>query len=225
MARTAATGSRSPRKRGQLDRDLIVGTAITLASDGSPVTFRALGSALEADPTAVYRHFRDKDELVRALFDRLLQDVLAQIDPKASWREQLASCAELTMDVCEAHPWIGIEARTVTTHGPGELGSVELILESFQRAGLDQPDAVRFYAVYSGYVLSVAAAVAAGRLVAQDRGVSADVTWVGDVGPVDAHVYPALAAARAELAELRDREVFRIGLGVILDAAEAAARA
>ena len=39
-----------------------------------PLTVRRLGKELGADPTAIYRHFRDKDELVRAVLDRLVHE-------------------------------------------------------------------------------------------------------------------------------------------------------
>ena len=219
---TARRTATAPRKRGQLDREVILDAATRLAAGGEPITFRALGSALGSDPTAVYRHFRDKDELVRAVFDRLQVGLVERIDTTGTWREQLVEAAMLTRKVCSDHPSVGIEAGSMITAGPGELGAVELLLEQFLKAGLELSEAVRFYAVFANYVLSVAASVAAYRLQG-DRNGSLEETWLGDVGPVDPHRYPAIAAARDELAGLRDPEVFMMGLEVILDAAEAAA--
>ena len=214
--------ARPARKRAQLDRDVILQAALDLSREGRPITFRALGAALGADPTAVYRHFRDKEELVGAAFDRLLQEVLRGVDSSGSWRERLLDAATLTIDACEAHPSIGVEARSLITRGPGELAAVELLLEQFQQTGLDQAGAVRFYAAYSGYLLSVSATAATLRLDSKGKVGTADTSWLGDVGPVDPARYPAVAAARAELATLRDRDVFMMGLEVLLDAAAAA---
>ena len=214
--------ARPARKRAQLDRDVILQAALDLSREGRPITFRGLGAALGADPTAVYRHFRDKEELVGAAFDRLLQEVLRGVDSSGSWRERLLDAATLTIDACEAHPSIGVEARSLITRGPGELAAVELLLEQFQQTGLDQAGAVRFYAAYSGYLLSVSATAATLRLDSKGKVGTADTSWLGDVGPVDAARFPAVAAARAELATLRDRDVFMMGLEVLLDAAAAA---
>jgi len=216
--------ARPARKRAQLDRDVILQATLDLSSQGKPITFRALGSALGADPTAVYRHFRDKNELVGAAFDRLLQDVVRGVDPAGSWRDQLRDSATLTLDVCEAHPSIGIEARSLITRGPGELAAVEHLLEQFQAAGLDQVQTVRFYAAYSSYLLAVSATAATLRLETHGEVGTADTSWIGDVGAVDPTRYPAVAAARTELANLRDRDVFMMGVEVLLDAAEAAVR-
>jgi AcrR family transcriptional regulator len=215
-------GARRP-SAVSLDRTGILDAATRLAAAGEQITFRALGSALGVDPTAVYRHFRDKDELVRAVFDRLQVGVVERIDTSGTWREQLSQTAVLTWQVCEQHPSVGVEARSMITGGPGELGAVELLLGLFQEAGLDRSEAVRFYAVFASYLLSVASSVAAYRLQG-DRDGTLEGTWIGDVGPVDPHRYPAVAAARDELAALRDPEVFMMGVEVILDAAEAAAR-
>lgn len=196
--------------------------ALDLSGAGGVITFRALGAELGSDPTAVYRHFRDKDELVSAVFDRLIEDALRDIDQSGSWREQLRDLAQLTLSACAKHPSIGVEARTVTTRGPGELGAVELILEMFQEAGLDRAQAVRFYAVFSGYLLSVSAAVAANRLAGETLAREYDASWIGDVGRVDPKRYPEAAAARMELAGLTDHDVFLTGVDVLLDAAQVA---
>ncbi|MCW2756799.1 MAG: putative TetR family transcriptional regulator [Nocardioidaceae bacterium] len=216
-ARTAA------RKRVQLDREVILQAVFDLSAQGRPITFRALGTALGADPTAVYRHFRDKDELVRGAFDRLLTVVLERVDPDAPWRDQLRQSAVATLDICEQYPSIGAEARALTTRGPGELGAVEHLLSQFQRAGLDQSAAVRFYSAFSGYLLAIAATAATIVLDTNDTD-PGDRSWLGDVGPVDATQFPAVAAARTELASLQDRDVFMMGIDVLLDAVETAAQ-
>jgi AcrR family transcriptional regulator len=47
-----------------LDREALVTAALRLAQRRDPVamSFRAIGRELGADPTAVYRHFRDGNE-------------------------------------------------------------------------------------------------------------------------------------------------------------------
>ena len=207
------------RRRPHLDRDVILDAATELAANAEPITVRALGAALSADPTAIYRHFRDKDELVRAVFDRLLVGILRQIDGDLAWREQLRSMAELTLQLCVDYPTVGVEAPTLTTEGPGELSAIELLLEQFKRSGLTPTDAVRFYAVFASYLLALGASFAAYRLSSGREAMGA--SWIGDLGPVDSARFPGVAAARSDLAALTDAEIFMTGVEVILDAAEA----
>ncbi len=207
--------------RPQLDRDVIVSAALELAAAGEAITFRSLGTALRSDPTAVYRHFRDKEELMQAVVDRLIILSQEQLDPEAPWREQLYDGAVATMDVFAAHPHVGVESSTIATGGPGELAAINWILTQLGRAGLDKEQAVRFYAAYSSYVLAGAAALSRQALNEDDTA----ARWVGDLRAVDAARLPALSAVIPELVALSDRDVFLTGVEVFLDSVEAVAAA
>jgi len=217
------SGGRVRRTAGrhQLDQELIVSAAIDLAAAGEPVTFRGLGTALGTDPTAVYRHFRDKEELMAAVVDRLIIRIQEQLDREAPWREQLRQGAALTIDVFAAHPHVGVESSAIATGGIGELIAIDWILTQLGRAGLDKEQAVRFYAAYSSYVLSAAAALSRQHLRDEESGASS--RWVGDLRAVDTDRLPALAAVIPELVALSDREVFVTGIEVFLDSVEATA--
>lgn len=215
---------RAPRRatrRVQLGRELIIQTAIELSASGAVITFRGLGAALGVDPTAVYRHFRDKEELIGAVVDHLITQSLSQVDADASWREQLRTGAEMQLDNFAAHPSVGAEVGAIVTGGPGELGAINWILTQFTRAGLPRDQAVRFYAAYSSYLLAASASLSAQMLRHEDGPPS----WVGDQRAVDAMRYPAVAEAITELVALTDREVYLTGFDVLLDAAEARAAA
>jgi AcrR family transcriptional regulator len=77
-----------PRARPQLDADTIVDAALRLAGGGNTemLTVRSLGKELGADPTAIYRHFRDKEELMKAVLDRVIADAVAAVDASLGWR-------------------------------------------------------------------------------------------------------------------------------------------
>jgi AcrR family transcriptional regulator len=215
------SGEKARRRtaRPQLDRDVIVAAALELAAAGEAVTFRSLGTTLGSDPTAVYRHFRDKDELMGAVVDRLIVLSQEHLDPQSSWREQLYDGAVATMDVFAAHPHVGVESSTIATGGPGELTAINWILTQLERAGLDKEQAVRFYAAYSSSVLAAAAALSRQRLHDEDS----SARWVGDLRAVDAARLPALSAVIPELVALSDRDVFLTGIEVFLDSVEAVA--
>ncbi len=216
---------RPARPRPQLDRESILDAGIRLAASGraDAVSVRRLGAELGADPTAIYRHFRDKDELVLALLDRLLAQVDATADSSGDWRARLRSYALVTVQVMCDHPCIGVEAGTRSTSGPAELRAIEHVLTAFTEAGLDDDAAVRFYGVYTGYVLAFASALAAGRL--NDPGTGGpDDHWVEPLGRVDPATHPHVARQAESLMRLTTDDVITTGIDVVLDAAEAAAR-
>ena len=74
--------------------------SISTATSSSPtataapkISLRVLGEAMGVDPTAIYRHFRDKAELLTAVTDRLLAGVVDSFEPTGDWREDLRTLA------------------------------------------------------------------------------------------------------------------------------------
>src|SRR5918995_3301572 len=96
-----ARRGRPPR----LSRDRVVDAALDLIdrSGLQGLTMRALAHELQADPMAVYRHVRDKDELLGAMCDRLLV-ALDPIDPYQGWEPQLRRLAEQIRERFAARP-------------------------------------------------------------------------------------------------------------------------
>ena len=74
--------------RVRLSRELILDTAAELVRQSSEeVTLAQLGEALGVDATAFYRHFRDKDDLMRAVGDHILSAVTVDLPPPSTdWR-------------------------------------------------------------------------------------------------------------------------------------------
>ena len=219
----AETTSRLP-SRPRLDPELIVATGLELAATGvSAISVRDLGARLGADPTAIYRHFRSKDDLMRALLDEVTLRALNSIDvPLDDWRGRLRAMASATLDLYSEYPAVGAEATILTTHGPGELGAIELMLQAFTTAGLSEADVVRHYALLASHVLSTAAGIARARAERADG--EDDGPWFDEPPLADPRVYPRIAEHTVALASLRDRELFFLGVDQILDSAERAAR-
>ncbi|GAA1793835.1 TetR/AcrR family transcriptional regulator [Agromyces lapidis] len=229
----------TPRRRAnggqgkaRLDRDSIVAAGIELAATAasSSLSVRELGAHLGADPTAIYRHFRNKEQLMEALLDALtlrgLQTVTA---PPEAWRDRLRQLAIATLDLFAKHPAIGVEATVLTTHGQGELDAVELMLDAFTRAGLSGDDLVRHYALFAAHVLSSAAGIARARGEQRDRGVMEDEfapsPWFE--GPIlaDPRRYPLITSINSRLVDLEDRELFMLGVEAVIQSAERVAEA
>lgn len=229
----------TPRRRttggqgkARLDRESIVAAGIELAANApsSSLSVRELGSHLGADPTAIYRHFRNKEQLMEALLDELtLRGLESVTAPEEAWRDRLRQLAVATLDLFATHPAIGVEATVLTTHGPGELGAVELMLDAFSRAGLDDDDLVRHYALFAAHVLSSAAGIARARGERRERGGVDDEfapsPWFE--GPIlaDPRRYPLIASINSRLVDLEDRELFLLGVEAVIQSAERVAEA
>ena len=69
--------------RKHLSRELILEAALGIVGtdDMNELSMSRLGRALDADPSAVYRHFRNKDELLLAMADVQMEEVLRTYEP------------------------------------------------------------------------------------------------------------------------------------------------
>ena len=74
-----------PRSQGERTRDRVLDAATALfAERGFPaVTMRAIGAAAGLDNSSLYRHFPNKSALARAVLDRAMEQLAAEVVPSA----------------------------------------------------------------------------------------------------------------------------------------------
>lgn len=109
--------------RGALSRDAIILAALGLLERGGTpaLTIRGVAHELGSDPTALYRHFRSKSEMLGAIGDRLLADVSGPREG-ATWRDALEQVASDLRDVLSRHPGgVGLFAESDYTPAAARL--------------------------------------------------------------------------------------------------------
>ena len=94
---------------------------------------KALGQALDADPSAIYRHVEDKDELLRAVGDRLLDGVVDGLPGDRSWDEVVRTTCRRLRAALLAQPELAALARDAPTRQPNELRLTETLLAALAR--------------------------------------------------------------------------------------------
>lgn len=182
------------------------------------MTFHALGSELDAHPTAIYRHFRDKDELLLALVDAVHAEVLAELPgPSDDWAADLRVIAVTTHDVFLRHPAIGqLVARTA--HREHEFQIVERFVDCMRRAGLSGRDAARYYRVFSDVVLGYSA-LDAGLAALDPRTREADLhSWDVEYRSLSSERYPNIAAVSEHFPRLDDPANFHLVVDLMISA-------
>jgi len=217
---TTATGSAGAAK-ARLDRETIIAAGLELAAipGTHSISVRELGTHLGSDPTAIYRHFRSKDDLMAALLDELTVRAISEVDDDLDdWEARLRHLARSTLDWMSRYPAVGAEAIVLTTHGPGELSAIELMLDAFRRAGLEGDDVVRHYALLASHTLASAAGIARARaeLGADPTG---DTPWFDEPLLVDPRRYPLVSEHGPALLGLQDTDLYFLGVDLIIESA------
>jgi TetR/AcrR family tetracycline transcriptional repressor len=145
----AADGNHSKAPRNSLSDERILQEALTLVDELGleGLTTRALGRRLGVDSTAIYRHFRSKEELLGALADRIVgsSQPPASNDGDGSLRGQLRGAFLAVHRALLAHPamtaivvrrpFLGANSSTVSEH----------VLGLLRQAGFSDQDAARAY--------------------------------------------------------------------------------
>ncbi|MBY8881632.1 TetR/AcrR family transcriptional regulator [Actinacidiphila acidipaludis] len=90
----------------RLNRDELVATAMSVvdAEGLEAVTVRRVAQQHDVTPMALYRHFDDKDGLLDAVAERVLDDVRLPAADDRPWHEQMADLLTAFLDAMRPHP-------------------------------------------------------------------------------------------------------------------------
>ncbi|MFF3002544.1 TetR/AcrR family transcriptional regulator [Kitasatospora sp. NPDC057940] len=215
---------RRPTKQGViLSRELIVDTALRLIEQhgADALTVRRLGTALGADPSAVYRYFRSTDDLLLAVADELIGRAQYGWQATGDWRADLRAIGLRIHAAYQAHPQAALLAAHRTTGRTYEIAAVEAILGVLRGAGFPDREAVRIYHAFVDQSLGFAALDAAA-LALPAAAQAADLeVWQASYARLDATTHPHIAATASLLTSDMRRSGYPYALDLLLDAAEA----
>jgi AcrR family transcriptional regulator len=101
---------RPGRKRGEVTTDDVVAAAIEIVDrDGvDAVTIRRVAEACGLSPMGVYRHVRDKDDLLDRGVDAVVGPGLADLHVSGSWDQQVADLFRHLRRLLLDHPGIAV---------------------------------------------------------------------------------------------------------------------
>lgn len=138
----------APVQPVRLNREAILSAAEEiLRSEGlDAMTMRRVGTELGADPTAIYRHFRNKEELVIELADRAFGRVDLP-DPELPWKDGMRQIARSVRRIYAVHA----DFATVLVRQADDTPNLERVTECTLRllseAGLPPAETGRMYSV------------------------------------------------------------------------------
>jgi AcrR family transcriptional regulator len=214
MQPSRAVTENGRRRRGAttLTRDALVVATIRIADTegAAAVTMRRIGAELGVDPTAVYRHFRDKDELLQAAADKLLAGILDGLEMTGDWPADLRALARIARRRYLEHPDLLLLVASAPGPLQSEAAATEAALAFFRSGGFDREEAVRALEVVQDYIVAMSV-MDAGR-----RGEDVDA-WRRPFAGLPRTEYPYLADS-ASLLYGDDDERFEYGIALLADA-------
>jgi AcrR family transcriptional regulator len=204
------TGRRSRRGVAPLSRQAIVDACVRIADAEGPdaVTLRRLGTELGVDATAIYRHFRDKDELLQVAGDWLIASALDGLDRTGDLETDLRALGLHVRQRYLRHPGLLV----LVTMAPGPFKSeamvTEAVLDILRGGGLSVEDAVLAFEVIEDYILSMTVLDASG--AGDDSS-----AWRRAYADLPEDAFPRLAEAANRLYADRDAR-YRYGLDLLV---------
>ena len=186
------------------------------ASGIEAVTMRALARSVDAEAMSLYRHVRDKDDLLDGMIDQVYAEIPLP-DRRSPWDDAMRERAIATRAVLLRHRWaVGLmESRRAP--GPANLRHHDVVVGILSAAGFDARSATHAYNLLDSYIYG---------FVLQEQslpfGSADEMAQIGAelLGGADPDAYPNLARVSTELlaAGFDYADEFEVGLDLVLDA-------
>jgi TetR/AcrR family tetracycline transcriptional repressor len=214
-------------RRRRLDRGRIVTQALALLDEVGldALTMRRLASRLDVRAASLYRHVRNKTELLALLGDEISSEIPLAAR-SGSWQEQLTAIAWNVRKGLLAHRDAARVLAATPPVGPRRLLHIEAVLHVLRGAGLRDRDVARAAYHLNNFVTEFAAdearfaafAAAPGggrrRILAEAR---------RQFKALDRAAYPTIVALADHLADDDQDGLFQFGVEMCVSAVKALA--
>lgn len=211
---------RGPGRPARLSREQVLRAALSIADANGldAVTMGRVARAVRAEPMSLYRHVRNKDDLLDGLVDLVFAEMEVP-SPAEPWRDGTRRRAISVRQVLRRHPWALALLESRLHPGPANLAHRDAVLANMFAAGFSPTEATRAYNVIDSYVYGFA--------LQEHTLPVANPEDLVEIAPqmlaqYEAGSYPNLAEVAMELVAsgFRYADEFEPGLDLILDGLE-----
>ncbi|MGP4111326.1 TetR/AcrR family transcriptional regulator [Streptomyces sp. 4N509B] len=152
------------RRRWSTEEILDTAAELLRTSDAESFSVRRLASALGTDSSSLYRHFRNKTELLRAVADRILLAAMDGYRPEGDWKQRVTALALRLREAFGEQPQLAAVWGRYASGGTGSRLVMEELLQALRASGLpDEEIPARYHRV----------AVLLAALISSEAGLSA----------------------------------------------------
>jgi len=153
-------GDNRPRAQwGGLSREQIVAAAIATIENGDygSMTIRSLAKGLGVAPMALYRHIRDRDDLLDEVTDQLLAKSWRPTGSYETWQAWISEAAMRFRSLLVSQPAVLHVYLSHPVATPAALERMRAMLQMLREAGLDERTAEQHYATLHTYTIGFSA--------------------------------------------------------------------
>jgi AcrR family transcriptional regulator len=213
---------RTTRKRAPLNRDRVLRAALEMADEGGTgaLTMQQIGRRLGVEAMSLYRHVRNKDDILDGIVDIVFAEIELPAD-RSSWRTVLRARSISARAALRRHPWAITLMESRMAPGPANLRSHDDTLAVLLEAGCSATMATHAYNLVDSYVLGFAL-----QEVHMPFSNAEELASMGELllAQVPADHYPNMARVGSELlaSGFDYGNEFEFGLDLILEGIERA---
>jgi AcrR family transcriptional regulator len=190
------------RRRWSTEEILDTAAELLRTSDAESFSVRKLAAALGTDSSSLYRHFRTKTELLRAVADRILLSAMDGYRPEGDWKQRLTTLALRLREAFGGHPQIAAIWGRYASGGAGSRLVMEEVLQALRAAGLpDEQIPVRYHRLAILIAALIASEAGVGAITPEEYEQGMELFRVAVLG-ADPERFPALAHFAREVRPL-----------------------
>ncbi|WP_410596349.1 TetR/AcrR family transcriptional regulator [Amycolatopsis sp. lyj-23] len=190
------------RRRWTTEQILDTAADLLRRSDAESFSVRKLAAELGTDSSSLYRHFRTKTELLRALADRILVGAMDGFRPEGDWKQRLTALALRLREAFGEQPQIAVVWGRYASSGAGSRLVMEEVLQALRASGL--PDAeipARYHRIAILFAALIASEAGVSTVTPEEHEQGMELFRVAVLG-ADPDRFPALAHFAREVRPL-----------------------
>ncbi|MFQ6230447.1 TetR/AcrR family transcriptional regulator [Nocardia sp. NPDC002869] len=181
------------RRRWSTEEILDTASELLRTSDAESFSVRKLAAALGTDSSSLYRHFRNKTELLRAVADRILLAAMDGYRPEGDWKQRITATALRLREAFGQHPQLAAIWGRYASGGSGSRLVMEEILRALRDSGLpDQEIPTRYHRLAILVAALIASEAGVGALTSDEYDQGMELFRVAVLG-ADPERFPVLA--------------------------------
>ncbi|MFG2717942.1 TetR/AcrR family transcriptional regulator [Streptomyces sp. NPDC048416] len=124
------------RRRWSTDEILDGAAELLRTGDAESFSVRRLAAELGTDSSSLYRHFRSKTELLRAVADRILLAAMEGHRPEGDWKQRITTLALRVREAFGQQPQLASVWGRHASSGAGSRLVMEEVLQALRASGL-----------------------------------------------------------------------------------------